>query len=328
MKQLRFRPGLVLPVLLAAGILLGGCFHSGGASDLPSQTSEEPRTNQTTGRQLTFGIIYPMVNATYEMVTEKAEAAAKDNNIQLLVQAPDEANLEQQIRFMELMIKRGVDGIAIAPVDPKALVSVINKAVSHGIPVVCFESDSPDSNRDAYIGADNRKTGIVIGQTVDRLLGGQGMILVESGRPHMLGYGERLNGLQDYLAKHTEIDVLEIRHNDGNEDFAALQLEQMITDHPHFSALVNLDFVSSSSSVLVWKAKGLTRYNIALGFTPSLTQALDNGQITRIISQNEQNWGADIINTLLLRSSRIGSPEWIDTNITIIGESSAAGHTE
>lgn len=94
----------------------------------------------------------------------------------------------------------------------------------------------------------------------------------------------------------------------------------MISDHPHFSALVNLDFVSSTSSVLVWKAKGLKRYNLALGLTPALQQALDNGQITRVISQNEQNWGEDIINTLLLQAKGVDTAKWINTDIAIIGE--------
>ncbi|WP_051424701.1 sugar ABC transporter substrate-binding protein [Paenibacillus graminis] len=320
MTSIRIRIWLVFIVWLMAGFILGGCFHKARAITTTLQEPGDSSSNPSVEQPLTFGIIYPMVNATYEMITGKAEAAAKKHYVRLLVQAPDEANLEQQIRIMEMMIKRGVDGIAIAPVDSQALVSVINKAVSQGIPVVCFESDSPHSRRDSFIGADNRATGAVIGQTVDRLLGGKGMVLVESGMSRMLGIEERLRGLQEYLGRHTEIDVLEIRHNDGSEDIAALQLEQMISAHPHFSALVSLDFVSSSSSVLVWKAKGLKRFNIALGLTPSLKQAMNNGQITRVISQNEQNWGENIINTLLLRAKGLTVAKWVDTKITIIGE--------
>lgn len=103
----RLRGWSVVLLLLTAGFLLGGCLKAAGAADThqmgvgdsPASTSEEPR--------LTFGIIYPMVNATYEMITGKAEAVARKHNVELLVQAPDEANLEQQIRIMEMMIKRG-----------------------------------------------------------------------------------------------------------------------------------------------------------------------------------------------------------------------------
>lgn len=321
--MISLRKGIALVLtntFLITAILLSGCSNSAGTLQPPQHKTATTPSAQSEEQPFTFGIIYPMVNDTYEMITEYAEATAKEHNIQLLVQAPDEANLEQQIRIMEMMIKRDVDGIAIDPVDSKALVHIINKAVSKGIPVICFESDSPDSRREAFVGADNKETGAVIGQTVDHLLGGKGMILVESGMPHKLGLGERLLGLQEYLNEHTEIDVLEISHNDGSGDNAVLQLEQMISAHPHFSALVSLDFVSSSSSVLVWKAKGLKRYNIALGLTPSLRQAMDNGQITRIISQNEQNWGEEIINTLLLRAKDKEVPEWINTKISIIGD--------
>lgn len=314
----RYQMFKTLALLLGFTFIFSGCIGTKSGVNVREPIDEVPTTAASGGPRLTFGIIYPMVNDTYEMVTENAEAAAGDHDIKVIVQAPDEANLEQQIRIMEMMIKQEVDGIAIDPVDSEALIDVINKAVSSGIPVICFESDSPSSQRNAFIGADNYKTGIVIGHTVDTLLGGKGMILVQSGMPHMLGLTQRLQGLQDYVAQHTEIDVLEVRHNDGSEANVIQQLEQMITDHPHFSALINLDFVSSASSVLVWKAKGLNRYNVALGLTPYVNQSIENGQITRIISQNEQNWGQAIINNLRKLAQDETLPEFINTEITEI----------
>lgn len=295
--------------------LLTGCSDSKSELNVHEPNDKASPLTSDAGTQLTLGIIYPMVNDTYEMVTKNAEAAASNYNIKLIVQAPDEANLEQQIRMVEMMIKQEVDGIAIDPVDSEALINVINKAVAQGIPVVCFESDSPNSDRQSFIGADNYKTGVVIGQTVEALLGGKGMVLVQSGMTQMLGLNQRLQGFQDYVTEHTDIDVLEIRHNDGSEGNAIEKLEQMIADHPHFSALINLDFVSSSSSVLVWKAKGLNRYNVALGLTPYVNQSIENGQITRIISQNEQNWGQAIVNTLRKLAQDEITPEFINTEI-------------
>lgn len=319
MTSSRLRVIQILVLTLGFTLILGGCLGTKVEKKVRKQKESISPLASSSSPRLTFGIIYPMVNDTYEMVTENAEAAANDHNIKLIVQAPDEANLEQQIRIIEMMIKQEVDGIAIDPVDSEALIDVINKAVSSGIPVVCFESDSPSSRRNAFIGADNYKTGTVIGQTVNELLGGKGMVLVQTGMPHMLGLTERLQGLQDYVTHHTDIDVLEVRNNDGSESSAVLQLEQMITAHPHFSALISLDFVSSSSSVLVWKAKGLKRYNIALGLTPYVNQSIENGQITRIISQNEQNWGQAIINTLRKLAQDETLPEFINTEIIEIG---------
>lgn len=311
-------PRFLLAILLFCMIWQTGCrnYSDQEAAEPSPGLPPSPSASQAAGPARTFGIIYPMVNSTYETITQKAEAEASVHNIQLLVQAPDEANLEQQIRIMEMMIKRKVDGIAIDPVDSAALIPVINKAVAKGIPVICFESDSPGSKRYAYVGANNYRTGTMMGEAVGRLLDGRGMILVGTGTPHMLGLNQRLDGLLDYLNRYTLIDVLEVRSNDGSEASALLQLEQMIEAHPHFSAYISLDSVSASSSILLWKAKGLERYNIALGLTPFVEEAMNNGQITAVISQNEQDWGEAIIRTLLSLVEKGNISDFIDTGIT------------
>ncbi|MDQ8735637.1 substrate-binding domain-containing protein [Paenibacillus sp. LHD-38] len=276
--------------------------------------SSEPSTIPS-NRDRVFGIIFPMAIPAYEKITENAENTAKAANIRLLVSAPDEANLEQQIRIMESMIKQKVDGIAIAPVNPEALAPVINKAVEQGIPVICFETDSPNSKRLSYIGADNYDTGRQLGKATDLLLGGKGMVMVGTGMSEMFSLKERLEGLLDYLNSETEIEVLEVRYNDGREDLAITELEDMINAHPHFNAFLSLDFVSSSASILIWKAYGLNRYVLSIGSTPNIEEALLNGQVTSIISQYENQWGRKIIEALMKVSEGEIIPEMIDTGI-------------
>ncbi|MBB3112879.1 ribose transport system substrate-binding protein [Paenibacillus phyllosphaerae] len=263
----------------------------------------------------TLGIIYPMANSTYESITQHAEETAAKYNAKLLVQAPDEANLEQQIRIMETMIKQKLDGIAIDPVDADALTPVINKAVASGIPVICFESDSPRSNRLAYVGADNYETGRRMGILTDQLLDGEGMVLVETGMSQMHSLTQRLEGLLHYLNEHTKIDVLEVRYNEGSETRAMTELETMIDGHPHFNAFLGLDFISGASSVLIWKAKGLKRNLITLGLNPDVEEGLRNGQVTAAISQNESNWGETIVQTLVKASEGEAIEPFIDTGI-------------
>src|SRR5690606_5830849 len=142
----------------------------------------------------------------------------------------------------------------------EALTPMINKAVDHGIPVLCFESDAPGSKRFAYIGADNLLSGIRMGQEIDRLLKGKGMVLVETGKFQMRSLKERLEGFLRYVNEETDIKVLEVRYHEGNEERALSELEDMIDAHPHFDAFIALDILAGSTSILVWKAKGLNRY--------------------------------------------------------------------
>jgi len=261
----------------------------------------------------TFGIIYPMAHPFYEMVTRHAQEAARSNNIQLIVKAPDEANLEQQIRMMETMIKMKVDGIAIDAVDSEALVPVINKAVNAGIPVICFESDSPNSERLSFIGTDNYEAGALMGEVLGGLLNKKGMVLVETGMLKMSSLMERLEGMLHYINEETEIQVLEVRYNEGSEALAMTDLEEMIDAHPHFDAFIALDLISGSTSVLVWKAKGLSRYALTFGMMPEIKEAINNGQITSAVSQNEHEWGQRIVDMLLLASEGKEIPVFANT---------------
>ncbi|RUS47916.1 substrate-binding domain-containing protein [Cohnella sp. AR92] len=305
-----FLPGAAFVLAIA---LLGGCVGSGRDSPASATPDASSPVGQTASK--TFGIIYPIAYTTYETITEQAKAAAESRNVSLIVNAPDEANTEQQIRIMESMIKQEVDGIAISPVDAAALSPVIRKATAAGIPVITFESDAPKSGRTAYIGADNYVTGRQFAITISNLLGNKGMIIVETGMQEMLGLHQRLEGLLDYLDKESSIEVLEVRYNQGSEDRAMADIESMINAHPHFSAMVSLDVVSTSVATLIWKAKGLDRISLSMGNNPTSTEALQNGQLTAVISQNEQDWGRAIVETLLEVSEGQKVPEFTDMGI-------------
>ncbi|WP_145330055.1 substrate-binding domain-containing protein [Paenibacillus xylanexedens] len=279
-------------------------------------TAVEPSAS----KNKTFGIIYPMTYPTYEMITMDAAQSAEKHHVTLTVNAPDEASTEQQIRILENMIKQHVDGIAIAPIDIAALTPVIHKATAAGIPVITFESDAPSSERVAYVGADNYQTGRQFAQTTARLLNNEGMILVESGMEEMVGLQQRLDGFIDYIRNDTDIEILEVRYNQGNEDRAVNDIESMIDAHPHFNAVVGLDFVSVSASALVWKAKGLNRHLIAFGGNSISEEGLLNGQISAVISQNEQVWGTKMIETLLRASEGLPVENFINTGIKEINQ--------
>ncbi|PQP80749.1 sugar ABC transporter substrate-binding protein [Paenibacillus sp. PCH8] len=308
---------LILMMLLAMVITSGSIYiHPKQQAITPHVTTSMEKS--TKGK--TFGIIYPMTYPTYEMITMDATESAGKHNITLAVNAPDEANTEQQIRIMENMIKQNVDGIAISPVDATALTPVINKAQAAGIPVITFESDAPSSHRTAYVGADNYRTGRQFAMTTTKLLNNQGMILVENGLEDMQGLQQRLNGFIDYISNETAIEILDVKYNQGNEDRAMDDMENMIHAHPHFNAIVGLDFVSVSASTLIWKAKGLKRHLIAFGDSPTSENGLLNGQLSAVISQNEGVWGAKMIETLFLASEGLPVEEFIDTGITELNQ--------
>ncbi|WHX50273.1 substrate-binding domain-containing protein [Paenibacillus woosongensis] len=316
------RPFLYSQVRIVAAMLLG-CFVFAGCQSAPVTEAKPPSikvavASEDGAPRYTFGIIYPVAHLFYEEITRLAEEAAAPHSIQLIVKAPESFSADQQIHMMETMIQQKVDAIAIAPIDAAALAPVIDRAVEAGIPVICFESDSPGSRRLSLIGTDNVKAGEQMGQVIRQLHNNKGMLLIESGVQNMKVNQERLDGLLQYLQNHTNIQVLEIRYHGGNSDKALSDLEQMIDDHPHFDSLVSVDLISSSASVLVWKAKGLNRFALSFNMTPEMKEAIQNGQITSVISHHEQNWGRLLIDYLLRAAQGEHVPPFIDTGTEVV----------
>jgi ribose transport system substrate-binding protein len=309
-------------------LVLTGCKGlTPSAPEVSYSTSSSPGSTMCNTRHadtLTFGIIYPMTHPFYEMITDSIEKASKPLPVQLIVKAPDEINLEQQMRMMETMIAQTVSGIAIDPIDPVAFEPLINKAVQAGIPVICFESDVPNSKRYSFIGSDPLQEGMLMGQIIDKNLKGRGMIMIEGSFSKSPQISLRLTGLLQYLKQNTEIQVLETRYHNGDTEKAISDLETMINDHPHFDALVPLDIVSSSNAILVWKSQGLKRYAITFGMTPEVKEALLNGQINTVISENEYIWGDKIIEQLLAASRHAPPTTWVDTGFQEIKQSDLA----
>lgn len=304
-----------LSVLLAALVLVGTAGCQSGKADIvlpEAAESSEPVTSA-----YVFGIIYPYAHPLYEWVTRQAEETAKKNRVQLLVKAPDEAHLEHQVRMMETLIKQGVDGIAIAPVDSDALTPIIDRAVESGIPVICFESDAPRSKRLAFIGTDNLVSGRTLADRLISVLGDNAMVILESGISRMQSLQKRLEGFLSFLHENSNILVLDVRYHEGDDQAALSNLEIMTENHPHFDALIALDPISVSSSILFWKAKGLKQHLLAFGLTKEVRQAVENGQITYVVSQGEYRWGGLIVDVLLQLQKGEKVDKSIDTGNTI-----------
>lgn len=269
------------------------------------------------GHEYVFAIIYPYAHPIYERVTQMAEQALAGLNAKLIVKAPEGANLEQQIRMMDTLVKQGVDGIAISPVDSEALAPVINAAVRSGIPVICFESDVPESERQAYIGTDHYQSGQIMADVLIDILGEEGMIIMETGMSSMAAKQKRLEGILTTLYEKTDIMVLDVRYSEGIEEKALNDIEIMIDNHPHFHALIALDPISASESIFIWKAKGLKQILLVFGKYEETEEALCNGQITAILSQGEEEWGKLIVETLIDLKEGRSVNEFLDTRTTV-----------
>src|SRR5262249_34977848 len=84
-------------------------------------------------------------------------------------------------RLIDDLMTKGVNGIAISPVDPENQTSLINDVAQKAL-VITQDSDAPNSNRACYVGTDNVAAGRQAGQLIKEVLPSGGKIMLFVGK--------------------------------------------------------------------------------------------------------------------------------------------------
>jgi rhamnose transport system substrate-binding protein len=105
------------------------------------------------GADITLVDIPKLIGIGYFAATTKGQqqAAEELGNVSVTTDAPTEANIDDQITFIENYITRGVDGILFAANDPVAIAPVLTRALEQGIHVVGYDANSEASAREWFV---------------------------------------------------------------------------------------------------------------------------------------------------------------------------------
>jgi ABC-type sugar transport system substrate-binding protein len=105
------------------------------------------------GQEITLIDVPKLVGIGYFAATTKGqgEAAAELGNVKVSTDGPTEANIDDQITFIDNYITQGVDGILFAANDPVAIAPVLKKALEAGIHVVGYDANSQPDAREWFV---------------------------------------------------------------------------------------------------------------------------------------------------------------------------------
>ena len=167
--------------------------------------------------------------------TEKADAGLADVEVEFRL---GDGTAAAQKRILDDLLAKGVDGIAISPVDPANQTAMLNDAAKQAI-VFTHDSDAPDSKRECYVGTDNVAAGRQAGNLIKEALPQGGRIAVFVGKLDARNAQERLQGIKESIAGST-ITIIDVRTDDTDQVRAKANVSEMLVSHPDLGALVGL----------------------------------------------------------------------------------------
>jgi ribose transport system substrate-binding protein len=110
-------------------------------------------------------------------------------------------------------------GILVSVANPEIFQAPIAAAIAGGIPVICLDSDAPDSKRVMFIGTDNFRAGQESAKRIADILKGHGDILLVT-IPGQLNLEERVRGANEALKKYPGIKIVQTIDDKGNSNNA------------------------------------------------------------------------------------------------------------
>src|SRR6266571_3870479 len=144
-------------ILLSSCLLLAGLITSCN------------RQSQSAQKKPRFAFVINVPGRYWDIAHAGCLQAAHEEGAEVEFYVPGESTAAQQKQIVEAVVSRGIDGLAISPLNPDSLSRVLVDAGKY-MPVICMDSDAPNSRRICYIGTDNVAAGRAMGEALKKAL--------------------------------------------------------------------------------------------------------------------------------------------------------------
>ena len=174
----------------------------------------------------------------FATMEDAAKAYAKEHpGVEVtFAQGTSATDIEGQIAHIESMVTKGVQGIAITPVDP-TVAPALDKAIAAGVKVVLMDNDIPDwKGRTALATTDNYNAGKIVGEYLKTVLKNGDTLGILEGVPGVPSLDDRVKGMLDGL-KGVDVVIVGKGATNCTEELGISVAEDLLTKNPELKAI-------------------------------------------------------------------------------------------
>ena len=212
--------------------------------------------------------------------------AARGIGVKAEFTGPDTYSPQDELEAFQKAVEKHPSGIAVSPARPELFKDAIDAAVKSGIPVVCVDSDAPESRRILFIGTDNYQAGLISGKRIAELVHGDGRVIVIT-IPGQLNADERVRGITEAFKKYPKIKIGRTLDDKGDPRSANDQISALIDAKEKIDGMVCVEASGGPGA-----AEALHRLNldgkipiVAMDKTPETLDFIARGVIAATVSQ-------------------------------------------
>lgn len=270
---------IVCMILLMS--LLTGCGGAGSSGD---------------DGKVKVGYVINNLNDTFQTyVLETAKEYAKENDIELLVENPEEDTI-RQLDMTNSLIQKGVKALIVVPTDTSAMDPITKAAQEAGIPLAYVNRNPFAGKEDSipdnvfYVGVDEKSAGIMQMEYIGDLLDGQGGVAILMGILGNEGTVKSTEGVKEALeTKFPNMQLLATETGNWKRDQGLALTENYLTTYgDKLNAVIANNDEMALGAIQALKTAGKLEQIKVVGID-AITDALDSieaGELSGTVFQD------------------------------------------
>ncbi|MET9773943.1 rhamnose ABC transporter substrate-binding protein [Streptomyces sp. NPDC006367] len=200
--------------------------------------------NAATRKGLTVGFLPKQVNNPYFTIADKGgEKALKELGSDYKEVGPSSGtDTSGQVSYVNTLTQQQVDAIAVSAQDPGALCTALKQAMTNGISVVTYDSDTRPECRNVFV---SQASGEDLGRTEVQLLaeqiGYKGEIAILSAAQTATNQNAWIEYMKEELKdpKYKDIELVEIAYGDDDAQKSFQQTQGLLQEYPDLKGIIS-----------------------------------------------------------------------------------------
>jgi ribose transport system substrate-binding protein len=273
--------------------------------------------------QITIGYVTKSAtNQGWILINQGAADAAAEAGIPLITLGPaQQGSLEGQLSTIEDMTARGVDALAIAPVDSAGVAPAVEQAMEQGIPVVAIDTAVEGADVTSFVATDNLGAANMQGEWVAEHIADDGEIILVNGLVAQSTGRDRRDGFVEIIeAQMPGVTIYQV-DTEWSQEQAQNGVEDLLQAHPDVSFIACAWDGGTMGAIAALQTLGYEPGDVTLvGFdgAPNALQAMRDGWVQANVAQQLYKMGYQGIEAAIAAANGEEVEARIDTGAFLV----------
>jgi ribose transport system substrate-binding protein len=226
-----------------------------------------------------------------------AEAAAKELSekhgvpVEIVWLTPPAEDGQVQAQRITQAVNEGASAILISCSDAGKVNGAINDAVARGVQVMTFDSDAPESQRFAFYGVDDFKTGETVMHELAKQMGGKGSIAILAGNQNAPNLRRRVEGVKQAATQYPGMTVVGTFYHIETPQDAAAEVVRAQNAYPQIQGWAMIGGWPLFTQTLLTDLDPAKTKVVAVDALPAELAYVEKGLAPVLLAQPTYLWG-------------------------------------